>query len=634
MTDMREPDSKPEAGRRQPAPAIPAPPAKIAAAPAAAVAPKAAKAESSPNFDLMSQNMARLVEGAGKVAQAYLKPVEEGRAALGMANEAADAVKTIGHIAEHWLADPARAIEAQQRLSSSFLSLWSHTLRRMSGETVAPLANIDPADRRFADPLWRESPYYDFIAQAYAITANWADSMVREAEGVDAHTRDKAQFYVRQIASAVAPSNFIATSPSLLHETLHQNGANLVRGVELLAQDIESGHGRLKIRQSDNSKFELGVNMATTPGKVIFRNDLIELLQYAPTTPQVLKRPLLIIPPWINKYYILDLNPEKSFIRWAVGQGLTVFVVSWVNPDQRHAGKDFADYMREGIFAALDAMHAATGERRVSAIGYCVGGTLLSVALAHMAAQGDDRIAHATLFTTQVDFTDPGDLKVFVDEEQIRDTEAEMAKAGYLDGGKMANAFNMLRPDDLIWSYVVNNYVKGEAPKPFDLLTWNSDSTRMPAANHSFYLRQCYLQNSLTKGEMTVDGVRLDLRKVTIPIYNLATREDHIAPAASVFRGAQFFGGPMRFVLSGSGHIAGVVNPPGKVKYQYWLGPAPKGDLADWMGHASETPGSWWPDWIEWTKAQAPEMVKARIPGDGKLAPLGDAPGEYVRVKA
>lgn len=595
--------------------------------PVAAPAPK-------PDFDVMAQNVARIFEGAGKVAAAYIKPVEQGTAKIGFADEAADAVKTLGHVAEHWLADPARTVEAQTRLSSDFLTLWAHTLRRLSGEEVKPVVEIDPADKRFADPLWRESPMFDFIAQAYAITSRWADSMVREASGVDQHTRDKAQFYVRQIASAVSPSNFVATNPKLLTETLQQNGENLARGMELLARDIEAGHGQLRISQTDSSKFELGVNLATTPGKVIFRNDLIELLQYAPTTPQVLRRPLLIVPPWINKFYILDLNPEKSFVRWAVGQGLTVFVVSWVNPDARHAAKGFADYMREGIFAALDAVEAATGEKHISAIGYCVGGTLLSVALAYMAARGDDRIAQATLFTTQVDFSDPGDLKVFVDEEQIRSTEAEMAKTGYLEGGKMANAFNMLRPNDLIWSYVVNNYMKGEAPKPFDLLTWNADATRMPAANHSFYLRQCYLNNALARHEMEIEGVKLDLGRVTIPIYNLAAREDHIAPAASVFRGAQLFGGPMRFVLAGSGHIAGVVNPPGKAKYQHWLGPKPEGELADWIGQASEHAGTWWPDWMEWMRAQAPEMVAARIPGDGKLAPLGDAPGEYVRVRA
>ena len=477
-------------------------------------------------------------------------------------------------------------------------------------------------------------PVLFIFAQAYTLTTNWAQSMVEEAKGIDDHTRDKASFYVRQISGAMSPSNFVATNPKLLHDTLSQNGENLVRGMDLLAEDIEAGHGQLKLRQSDAAKFELGVNMATTPGKVVFRNDLIELLQYEPMTPQVLKRPLLIVPPWINKFYILDLNAEKSFVRWAVAQGLTVFVISWVNPDSRHRDKSFEDYMREGILAARDAIARATGAPDLSVIGYCVGGTLVAVTLAWLAAKGDKTISSATLFTTQVDFTDPGDLQVFVDEKQIAETEAEMAEKGYLDGSKMANAFNMLRPNDLIWSYAVNNYVKGKAPTPFDLLTWNSDSTRMPAANHSFYLRNCYLHNNLTKGKMVVGGVTLDLAKVTIPIYNLAAREDHIAPAKSVFNGAKFFGGPMNYVLSGSGHIAGVVNPPMKPKYQYWTGPAPAGEFEDWAAKAVEHPGSWWPNWFEWLKAQAPEMVAARVPGDAGLTILGDAPGTYVRVKA
>jgi polyhydroxyalkanoate synthase len=407
-----------------------------------------------------------------------------------------------------------------------------------------------------------------------------------------------------------------------------------VRGMKMLAEDIERGKGELKLRQSDPERFEVGVNTANTPGKVIFRNDLIELIQYAPSTEEVLRRPLLIVPPWINKFYVLDLNPEKSFIRWAVSQGLTVFCISWVNPDERHAEKSFEHYMREGIFAALDAVEAATGERKVTTIGYCVGGTLLAVALAYMAAKGDDRIESATFFTTQVDFENAGDLKVFVDEEQVAAAEANMKARGYLEGSRMANAFNMLRPNDLIWPYVVNVYMKGKAPFPFDLLYWNSDSTRMPAANHAFYLRNCYLENKLTKGEMEVGGVRLDLGKVKIPIFNLAAREDHIAPAASVFVGSKAFGGPVDYVLAGSGHIAGVVNPVNKPKYQYWTGGKVQGTLEDWIAKAEEHPGTWWPYWFSWVEKQAPARVPARQPGAGKLKPLCDAPGTYVLAKA
>jgi len=403
----------------------------------------------------------------------------------------------------------------------------------------------------------------------------------------------------------------------------------------MLAEDIKAGGGDLKIRQSDAEKFEVGKNLAVSPGKVIFENKLMQLIQYAPSTPSVLKTPLMICPPWINKFYVLDLNPEKSFIKWCVDQGLTVFVISWVNPDQRHAKMGFEEYMRQGPLAALDVIKQATGEDKVHTIGYCVGGTLLAITLAYMAATNDHRIASATLFTAQVDFTHAGDLKVFVDEPQLEVLERRMAERGYLEGKKMATAFNMLRSNDLIWPYIVNNYLRGKAPMPFDLLYWNSDATRMPAANHSFYLRQCYLNNTLSKGKMTLANVQLDLSKVTVPLYNLATREDHIAPAKSAFLGSKFFGGPVRFVLAGSGHIAGVVNPPNKVKYQYWTGgKAGTGTLEAWLKKAEEHPGSWWPDWIAWIKSHGAEEVAAREPGSGTLAPIEDAPGRYVKVRS
>lgn len=587
-----------------------------------------------PDFDALAANSAKLMEEMGKATAAALKPIEEGRAKAGVSDEVSDAVKTLGQIAEHWASDPQRLVLAQTSLTKGFLDLWAGTMRRMQGEPVPPVAAPEPSDKRFRDPEWEQNPVFDFIKQAYLITSRWAEGLVDQAQGVDEHTRHKAQFYVRQLASALAPTNFVATNPELLRETVRQNGENLVRGMKMLAEDIEAGKGSLKLRQTMPGNFRVGENLAATPGKVVFRNDLLELIQYEPTTPTVLKRPLLIVPPWINKFYILDLNPEKSFIKWAVGQGLTVFCVSWVNPDERQARKSFEDYMREGIFAALDAIEDATGEDKVTAIGYCVGGTLLSVTLAYMAATGDTRIDSATLFTTQVDFTHAGDLKVFVDEDQIRQIEDKMYARGYLEGSSMASAFNMLRPNDLIWPYVVNVYLKGETPFPFDLLYWNSDSTRMPAANHSFYLRNCYLENKLAKGDMIIGGERLDLGKVTIPIYNLAAKEDHIAPAKSVFVGSKLFGGPVTYVLAGSGHIAGVINPAGKPKYQYWTNGPVEGTLEQWLSRATENPGSWWPHWIQWIEAQAPARVKARRPGGRKLKPLGDAPGEYVRERA
>jgi polyhydroxyalkanoate synthase len=587
-----------------------------------------------PDFEALSRNMARFVEEAGKATAAYLKPSEERRANTGLADEVGDIVKTLGQVAEDWMRDPQKVIEAQSRLATGFLSLWLGTLKRMQGEEAHPVALPDPKDNRFRDPEWSENPFFDFIKQAYLLTSRWAETLVEEAEHIDEHTRHKAQFYLRQISSALSPSNFVPTNPELIRETLRESGANLVRGMQMLTEDIEAGQGEIKIRQTDPSKFQIGVNIADTPGKVVFRNDLIELIQYEATTDTVLKRPLLIVPPWINKFYILDLNRDKSFIRWAVAQGITVFCISWVNPDERHADKGFSEYMREGIFAALLAVREATRERKVATIGYCVGGTLLSVALAYMAASGDDRVASATLFTTQVDFTYAGDLKVFFDEEQFKAIEQGMKTRGYLEGSRMANAFNMLRPNDLIWPYVQKVYMKGQPPLPFDLLYWNSDATRMPCANHSFYLRNCYIENKLASGEMEIDGVELDLKDVKIPIFNLATREDHIAPARSVFYGSRLFGGPVEFVLAGSGHIAGVVNPPGKPKYQYWTDGPPEGDLDTWLAKAEEHPGTWWPFWFQWLERQAPERVKARKPGSGKLKPLGDAPGTYVLVKS
>jgi len=505
----------------------------------------------------------------------------------------------------------------------------------MAGEQTEPVIAPDPRDKRFADPEWSQNQFFDFLKQAYLLTTQWSERLVKGAADVDEHTRKKAEFYVRQIANAISPSNFVFTNPELLRETLSSNGENLVRGMHMLSEDIRAGHGTLKIRQSDLSTFGVGRNLALTAGKVVFQNELMQLIQYEATTKEVLKIPLLIVPPWINKFYILDLTPEKSFIKWCVDQGITVFVVSWVNPDARLSQKSFEEYMREGVIAALDAVEIVTGEKRVNAVGYCVGGTLLSVTLAYLAAKKQDRVKSATLFAAQVDFTYAGDLMVFVDEERVKQLESHMKEQGYLEASRMANTFNMLRSNDLIWPYIVNNYMRGKKPLPFDILYWNSDATRMPAANHSFYLRSCYLDNKLAKGEMEIAGVPLDLQKVTLPIYNLATREDHIAPAKSVLWGSQYFGGAVKYVLAGSGHIAGVINPPGKPKYQYWTGEKPGGsNVENWLKNATEHPGSWWPDWLEWLKAQGSQMVPARKLGGSKLKPTEDAPGSYVKVKS
>uniref|UniRef100_Q07MF7 Poly(R)-hydroxyalkanoic acid synthase, class I n=1 Tax=Rhodopseudomonas palustris (strain BisA53) TaxID=316055 RepID=Q07MF7_RHOP5 len=586
------------------------------------------------NPDAFALNLAKAMEASGQALAAYLnrnkietpdKPPPE----------IAEVVKTFSSVAEYWLSDQKRAADVQMKLGKSYLDLWNQATRRLAGEKTEPTIEPPARDKRFADPEWKSNQFFDFLLQAYLLTTQWAQALVRDAEGLDPHTRKKAEFYVQQITNALAPSNFVLTNPEVLRETLASNGDNLARGMKMLAEDIAAGKGMLKIRQSDPGNLEVGVNMATTPGKVIFQNELMQLIQYHPTTETVLRTPLLIVPPWINKYYILDLKPEKSFIKWCVDQGLTVFVISWVNPDEALRHKSFDDYMKQGPLTAMDVIETITGEMKVHTLGYCVGGTLLATTLAWLADKRRVRVTSATFLTTQVDFTHAGDLMVFVDEEQIAALEQEMKSVGVLEGSKMAMAFNMLRSNDLIWSYVVNNYLKGKSPSPFDLLHWNSDSTRMPAANHSYYLRNCYLDNRLSEGSMVLDNTRLDLAKVKVPVYNLATREDHIAPAQSVLYGSQFFGGPVKFVLSGSGHIAGVVNPPAAGKYQYWTRDSIAADnLEQWLQGAEENPGSWWPDWRAWIESHDAEQVAARNVGSEAMPPIEDAPGSYVRVRA
>ncbi|MER8896216.1 MULTISPECIES: class I poly(R)-hydroxyalkanoic acid synthase [unclassified Mesorhizobium] len=579
-------------------------------------------------------NMARMVEQAGKAASAWAEPREKGEVRDHVAEPVVDMVKTFSKLSEYWLADPQRALEAQTRLFAGYMTVWGNAIQKVSPNAEAPEDAVKPerGDKRFQDPEWGRNAFFDFLKQAYLVTSRWAADLVEHAEGLDDHTRHKASFYVKQVSNAISPSNFILTNPELFRETIASNGENLVRGMKMLAEDIAAGKGDLKLRQADYSPFEIGKNVATSPGKVVGRSDVAEIIQYDPTTETVLKRPLLICPPWINKFYILDLNPQKSFIRWAIEQGHTVFVISWINPDERHGAKGWEAYIREGLQYGLDMIEKATGEKEVNAIGYCVGGTLLAAALALLAQEGDNRIKSATFFTTQVDFTHAGDLKVFVDEDQVAAVEKSMNEKGYLDGTKMATAFNMLRSGDLIWPYVINNYMRGKDPLPFDLLYWNADSTRMAAANHSFYLRNCYLENNLTRGVMELAGRTVSLADVTIPVYNLASKEDHIAPALSVFLGSQYFGGDVEFVMAGSGHIAGVVNPPAAKKYQYWTGGKPTGDFGQWLASAVEHPGSWWTHWQHWIETQDDTLVPARKPGK-HMKTLGDAPGTYVKVR-
>jgi polyhydroxyalkanoate synthase len=580
----------------------------------------------------LSRRMAEIAERSQRLVTEFLgRQSSEGN--VGMADPMAIGAAFF-ELTARMMADPGRLYEAQMALWNDYLTLWQRTTERLLGQPAEPVVEAASDDRRFRDRAWSDNAIFDFIKQSYLLSARYIQGAVKEVGGIDDHTGRKVDFYTRQFVDAMAPSNYVLTNPEVLRATVESGGENLVNGLKNLLDDLERGKGHLAISMTDMAAFQIGGNVATAPGKVIYQNDLIQLIQYTPTTGTVHRRPLLIIPPWINKFYILDLRPQNSFIRWAVSQGHTVFVISWVNPDQRLSGKIFEDYMNEGPLAALDAMAAATGEKEANVIGYCLGGTLLSATLAYMTAKRDRRIKSATFFVTMVDFAEAGDLSVFIDEEQLSALEERMSKKGYLEARDMHQTFNMLRANDLIWSFVVNNYLLGKQPFPFDLLYWNADSTRMPAAMHSFYLRKMYQENLLSKpGGITLDGVKIDLRKIKTPAFILSTREDHIAPWRSTYAATQLYGGPVKFVLSASGHIAGVVNPPGS-KYGHWQNDKNPPSPDDWLATAEKHESSWWPMWNAWISHYAGGEIPARQPGDGKLKPIEDAPGSYVKVRA
>lgn len=530
------------------------------------------------------------------------------------------------------MTNPAAVAIAQIDLLYGTLSVWQKTAERML--MLRSQEADTPKDKRFKHPEWSENAIFSFVKDSYLVAAKSILSTVREVPGMDGATARKVDFYTRQFVDALSPSNFVATNPEVLAATLYSGGQNLLRGLENLLVDLERGNGRLSITMTDMKAFRLGETIATTPGKIVCQNELMQLIQYRPSTPEVRRRPLLIVPPWINKFYVLDLQPKNSFINWAVDQGHTVFVISWTNPDEKLAEKSFENYMIEGPLAALDAIETATGERNVNTIGYCLGGTLLASTAAYLAAKGDDRIASATYFVTLVDFTDAGEMAVFIDEAQLASLERRMRERGYLEAQDMATAFNMLRANDLIWSFVVDNYLLGKEQMPFDLLFWNSDSTRMPAAMHSFYLRKMYQQNLLAKpGGINLADTPIDLSKISTPTFILSTREDHIAPWKSTYAATQLYSGPVKFVLSASGHMAGVISGPGS-KYGHWtndnLPPSPD----EWFADATPHRGSWWPVWDEWITQLDSGRVPAREPGGGRLTIVEDAPGSYVRVRS
>ena len=600
---------------------------------------------SNPDSERLYAAMSRVTEQSQRIVQAF---VERQASSPREFNPLEPAVisKAYQALWQQMLTDPRRLVEAQVSLWQDYAKLWENTARRMAGEDgedVEPAAAPEPGDRRFKDDAWAENPLYDHIKQSYLLASKFMLSTVRETEGLDAHTAQQVDFYTRQFIDALAPTNFAMTNPEVARRTVETGGENLVQGLSNMLEDLERGQGRLRIRMTDLEKFKLGENVAVTPGKVVFENDLMQLIQYVPTTEVVRKRPLLIVPPWINKFYILDLRPKNSFIKWAVERGHTVFVISWVNPDEQLAEKSMDDYMLEGPVAALDAIEKATGESRVNAIGYCLGGTLLAATLAYLkagrtaqtteATGGRSVIESATFFTTMVDFEEPGELGVFIDEEQLSLVEESMKEKGYFDGSKMAEAFNLLRANDLIWSFVINNYLMGKDPFPFDLLYWNSDSTRMPRAMHSAYLRDMYQHNRLREpGGITLDGVPIDLTTIDVPVYVLSTREDHIAPWRSTYAATRLYRGPIRFVLAMSGHIAGVVNPPAANKYGYFTGEIVSAPDT-WLEAATAHDGSWWPDWDAWVSKHDGGEAPPREPGAGALPVIEDAPGRYVKVR-
>ena len=580
----------------------------------------------------MADHLTAIAEQSQRMAARFLSG--QGAPGAGTSADPLNLSAALGAMARSLAADPSPLIDAQMTWWDGYLRLWRQGAQRLRGEEPAePVAAPEPDDRRFRDQAWTENWVFDHLKQSYLLTAACVQSAVGNLRGLDEKDAAKLAFCSRQFVDAMAPTNFLATNPAALKETAETKGENLLRGLRNVLDDLERNGGRFAPRMSDQGHFTLGETIATTPGKVVFQNDLMQLIQYAPSTETVFRRPLLIVPPWINKYYVLDLRPKNSFVRWAVSKGYTVFMISWINPDERLAGKTFEDYMLEGPLAALDAIEQATGEREVAAIGYCLGGTLTAATLAYLAARGDKRIRSATFFASLVDFTEPGDLGVFIDDVQLESLEATMAEQGYLDGRHMATTFSMLRANDLIWSFVVNNYLLGREPLPFDLLFWNSDSTRMPAAMHGYYLRKMYQENLLAQpGGLSLDGVPIDLRRVDIPTYIVATREDHIAPWQSCFAACGLYRGQRRFVLGASGHIAGIINPPDAGKYGYWTGPVGESQDADaWLAAAERHEGSWWSDWHAWQRRRTGgKKVPARVPGDGVLRPIEDAPGAYV----
>ena len=609
---------------------MPPPPAPATQAPAQSSLAEAIMAQNATSLAALSANLTEAMTHANQVfSLAFMDQAKN------VAPRPADPFDVQGAINSVWSSlatQPETLRDAHAELWRRYAAIWEkHATFVLTGA----LAEEASKDKRFRDPEWHSNPAFSMMRETYLATAGFITDLVEKAEGVDDQTKRKAAFFIKQAVDAASPSNFLMTNPTALRDLLQTQGQSLKDGVDNLAADLKRGKGLLSVTQTDLDAFKVGENIAATPGSVVFRNELFELLQYNPTTEMVHRAPLLIFPPWINKFYILDLQPKNSMIRWLTAQGHTVFLVSWVNPDSELAMRTFEDYMRDGAYAAVQAVQDATGADRINTVGYCIGGTMLAATLAHMAKTGDTRVQSATFFASQADFKFAGDLMVFSDNAGIKYLESRMDQhGGVLDAQAMADTFNSLRANDLIWSYVVDNYYRGKDALPFDLLYWNADQTRMPKTLHLYYLRTFYRDNALTGGKLEALGEKLSLGDVKIPIFLQSSREDHIAPCSSVHRTASFFGGPTEFIVAGSGHIAGVINHPDANKYQYWTNATVTERVEDWLAQAEEHKGSWWPHWNEWLKKLSGGEVPARTPGDGKLKVLGPAPGEYVKVRS
>lgn len=530
--------------------------------------------------------------------------------------------------------DPGGLMTTHMDYLQKSVDLYQRSALSLLGIESEPVVTEGRGDRRFRHEDWAAEPVFSYIKQSYLLASQWMRNLVTDVEGLDEKTAEKVRFFTERYLDAMSPTNFALTNPAVLEKIIETKGGNLVHGLRNMLEDLERGKGQLQIQMTDTEAFELGKNVAVTPGKVVYQNRMFQLIQYTPTTDQVFRRPLLVVPPWINKFYIMDLQPKNSLLRWLVEQGHSVFVISWINPDESYRDTGFEDYLKEGVITATDVVAEITGENEINSIGYCIGGTLLTTALAYMKAKGDKRIRSATYFTTMLDFSNPGELGVFIDQEQIASLEQRMEQDGYLEGSSMAGAFNLMRANDLIWSFYINNYLLGNDPRPFDLLYWNSDSTRMPAKMHSWYLRNMYGENRLSSpGGISIDGTPIDVSTVDIPVCFASTVEDHIAPWKSTYKGAQLFSGPVHFILGGSGHIAGIINPPEAEKYDYRVTDVLEDDPDGWAERAEKIAGSWWPEWQRWVEPKGGGLVAPRKPGSGKYQVIEDAPGSYVKAR-